>query len=234
MTKTYTLYTFFASSCTARVRIAAHLKGIPLDYKFIRLHKRDQHGTEFVDNVNPSASVPALLVYEDGELLATITQSVAIVEYLDETVDSKVKLLPPISEPLKRAKVRELTNVVVCDIQPLTNMRIFKHVESLAAEGKYSEDEWQRHWMSLGLNAFERLVSSSAGKYSVGNDVSMADICLVAAVDRAIRYDVDMSWFPTICRINNEIRKLDAYKKGNFRAQPDTFRSLKEGPTENL
>ena len=228
MKRTYTLYTFFGSSCTARVRIAAHLKGIPLEYKFIRLHKGDQFGEEYVDIINPSACVPALIVHEDGKDVATITQSVAIIEYLDETVDGEVKLLLPASEPLMRAKVRELTNVVVCDIQPLTNMRVFKHVESLAQEGKYTEDDWQRHWMALGLKAYEKLVRESTGKYSVGDCPTMADVCLVAAVDRAVRYNVDMSQFPCIERIDKEIRELDAYKKGNFRSQPDTFRSVRE------
>ncbi len=235
MARTHTLYTFFHSSCTARVRIAAHLKGIPLQYRFIRLDKGDQLGEEYIGNVNPSASVPALIVHEDGKEVATITQSVAIMEYFDEAVDCETKLLPPISELLKRAKVRELTSVVVCDIQPLTNMRVGKYVEGFVPQGgKYSEDEWQRHWMALGLKAYESLIGSSAGTYSVGEDVTMADVCLVAAVDRAVRYDVDMSQFPTIMRIDKEIRKLDAYKKGGFRSQPDTFKSLREVPEARL
>ena len=234
----YTLYTFFASSCTARVRIAAAHKNIPLTCKFIRLHKGEQHLPAFITSINPSASVPALCVYpkETGEVtfpIAIITQSVAIIEYLEEAVPSDVKLLPSLDghdRALLRAKVRELTGIIVCDVQPLTNMRVFKHVAGLVSpEGpeKWKEDEWQRHFMTLGLTAYEKLCKDSAGRYSVGDILTIADVCLVPAVDRAERYSVDMNQFPVIERVDAEIRKLECYKKGGFRSQPDTFRSVK-------
>lgn len=241
--------------CTARVRIAAAHKNIPLSYKFMRLHKGDQHLPSFITAINPSASVPALCVYvhdsdagnEATPPIAIITQSIAIIEYLEETYPTDIKLLPPLSQPLLRAKVRELVGVVACDIQPLTNMRVFKHVASLlypdsppknseAADEpwEWREEEWARHFMTLGLSAYERLCTDSVGAYSVGYNLTMADVCLVAAVDRAERYQVDMAQFPVVKRVDAEIRKLDCYIKGGFRSQPDTFRSLREGEAQKL
>ena len=252
----YILYTFFGSSCTARVRIAAAYKSIPLVYRFIRLHKGDQHLPSFITAINPSASVPVLCVYphdsdpnnKDSSPIAIITQSVAIIEYLEETYPTDIRLLPPLEQPLLRAKVRELVGVVVCDIQPLTNMRVFKYVASLLypehppkptmgdpnEPWEWKEDEWARHFMTLGLSAYEKLCKDCAGRFSVGDDLSMADVCLVAAVDRAERYGVDMSQFDVVKRVDCEIRKLDCYKKGGFRSQPDTFRSLQKETAEKL
>jgi maleylacetoacetate isomerase len=236
----YTLYTFFGSSCSARVRIAAHHKKIPLTYKFIRLHKGDQHLPSYISTINPSASVPALVVHNinsDPEVdspVAIITQSIAIIEYLEEVHPSPIKLLPSLEEPLLRAKVRELANIIACDIQPLTNMRVFKHIASLVSPGdpnSWHEDDWQRHFMTLGLSAYEKLVAECAGKFSVGDQLTMADVCLIPAIDRAERYEVDMTKFPIVRKINNEIRQTEAYKKGGLRSQPDKFRSLKNGDT---
>ena len=231
----YTLYTFFASSCTARVRIAAAHKNIPLTYKYIKLHKGDQHLPAFITSINPSASVPALCVYprDTDEVtfpIAIITQSVAIMEYLEEVYPTDIRLLPQPAEPLLRAKVRELVGVVVCDIQPLTNMRVFKHVGALMspeAPDRWSEDDWQRHFMTLGLRAYESLMQGCSGRYSVGDQVTMADVCLIPAVDRAHRYEVDMGLFPLVTGVDRELRQLEAYKKGGFRSQPDTFKSLR-------
>ena len=126
-------------------------------------------------------------------------------------------------------------------------MRVFRHVASLLYPDRppkdseapdepweWKEDEWARHFMTLGLGAYERLCKDSVGIYSVGDKLTMADVCLVAAVDRAERYDVDMSAFPVVKRVDAEIRKLDCYKKGGFRSQPDTFRSVSKGTTEKL
>ena len=132
--------------------------------------------------------------------------------------------------------------MVACDIQPLTNMRVFKYVASLLYPDRppkptmgdpdqpweWKEDEWARHFMMLGLSAYEKLCAECAGRYSVGDNLTMADVCLVAAVDRAERYDIGMAQFPVVKRVDGEIRKLGCYKQGGFRSQPDTFRSLRQ------
>lgn len=194
--------------------------------------------------VNPSAQVPGLVVHrkghENGEPVAVITQSVAIIEYLDEAFPTDVKLLPPPSSPLARARVRELTNVVVCDLQPLTNLRVFKYAGDLvcAAENSkredWKEDDWQLHFMTLGMKAYENLLAAEnlplecrPGRFSVGDQMTLADVCLVAAVDRANRYQVDMTKCPRIGAIDRVMRETEAYKLGGLRTQPDTFRSMR-------
>lgn len=219
----YTLYTFFGSSCSARVRIACHLKSIPLKYEFIDLLTAGQNAPTYAA-LNPSEFVPLLVVHDatTGAEVAKISQSIAIIEYLEETVtESPVKLLP--SDPLARAKVRELLGVIVADTQPVTNQRIVKYIVPRGVD----EQEWQHHFMRKGLAAYEKLASVSAGQWSVGDEISLADIALVPAVDRAARYKLDLAEFPTIARIDKAMRETEAYKKGGFRSQPDTPEAMR-------
>lgn len=215
---TYTLYSFFGSSCSARVRIACHLKSIPLQYQFIDLMTAGQNAPSYAA-LNPSQFVPLLVVHDatSGLEVAKISQSTAILEYLEETTDSTVSLLPR-NDPLARAKVRELLGVIVADTQPVTNQRIVKWIVPRGVD----EQEWQHHFMRTGLAAYEKLASTSAGTWSVGDAISLADVALVAAVDRGMRYKVDMSEFPIVERIDRAMRETEGYKKGGFRAQPDT------------
>lgn len=220
---TYTLYTFFGSSCSARVRIACHLKSIPLNYQFIDLMTAGQNAPSYAA-LNPSQFVPLLVVHDaaTGAEVAKISQSTAILEYLEETVtDAPVKLLP--ADPVRRAKVRELLGVVAADTQPVTNQRIVKYIVPRGLD----EQEWQHHFMHTGLAAYEKIAAGSAGKWSVGDEVSLADVALVAAVDRGMRYKVDMGEFPTIARIDRAMRETEGYQKGGFRAQPDTPESMR-------
>lgn len=196
MPKTHTLYTYFRSSCSARVRIAAHLKGIPLEYKFIQLLKNDQQ-SEAYSSVNPSQSVPTLIVSEDGKEDIIIRQSVAIVEYFEEAFPHSTPLLPPLSEPAARAKVRELVNIVACDVQPVTNLRIMQKIKPAGLDA----GEWQKHFMTLGLHAYETIAKEYAGRYSVGDSVTLADVVLAPAYENALRYGVDVGLFPTIGRV---------------------------------
>ena len=224
----YMLYTFFGSSCSARVRIACHLKGIPLEYRFVNLLKAGQAAPEYTE-LNPSQAVPLLVVTDaaTGAEVVSISQSVAILEYLEETnagSNSDVKLLPPPSDPVARAKVRELVGVVAADIQPVTNQRIVKYITPRGVD----ENEWQLHFMGVGLRAYEKIVSRSAGKWSVGDQISLADVMLVAAMDRANRYKVDVSDLPTVRRLDGQMRQTEAYEKGCFRSQPDTPEEMRQ------
>ncbi|ETN36399.1 maleylacetoacetate isomerase [Cyphellophora europaea CBS 101466] len=220
---TYTLYTFFGSSCSARVRIACHLKSIPLTYQFIDLLTSGQNAPAYAA-LNPSQFVPLLVVHDatTGAEVAKISQSVAILEFLEETatgVFNDVRLLPPSTESVARAKVRELLGVIVADTQPVTNQRVVKWIVPRGVD----ELEWQGHFMRKGLEAYEKLARGCAGKWSVGDEISLADVALVAAVDRALRYKVDVQReFPTVARIDEAMRETEAYKRGGFRSQPDT------------
>lgn len=177
----YTLYTYFRSSCSARVRIAAHIKGIPLEYKYIHLVKGEQNAAEYT-SLNPSESVPTLIVTnaESGKEVAKIRQSLAILEYFEESRPDLPKLLPPTADPVARAKVRELLDVVSCDIQPVTNLRVLNFIKPFNIETK----DWQKHFMTLGFRAYEELAKEYSGSYSVGDQLTLADCALAPAIGK--------------------------------------------------
>ena len=195
---TYELYSYYRSSCSARVRIAAHLKLIPLTYKFIHLLKAEQLASDYCADINPSGSIPTLVVTQQSSPTppkALIRQSVAILEYLDE-VHPNPSLLGTSTgqrpDPLLRARIRELANIIACDIQPVTNLRIIKRIRELAPNDPQAVPRWQKEFMTNGLKAYEQILASSSasgdvkqGKYSVGDSVTMADVCLAPAVDGA-------------------------------------------------
>lgn len=213
------LYTYFRSSCSARVRIALNLKGIAYQGKYINLLKSEQSAPDY-DAVNPSHFVPTLQLLPDN---SRITQSVAIMEYLEEKYPDQHPLLPPPSDILGRAAVRALVGVIVCDTQPVTNLRILVRVDALGG----SKAQWAKELMTDGLAAFERLVAKTAGKYSYGDCVTMADICLVPAVWGAVRFGVDMNEFPIAKRIFDAMSSLDAVVKAHWKNQEDTPEDLR-------
>lgn len=221
MAPEYELYTYFRSSCSARVRIAAHWKGLKLQHRFIHLLKDEQRSTEYIA-LNPSKSVPTLVVRE-GDAQFLVRQSIAILEYFEERHPELPPLLPPPSDPIGRANVRDLVNIVACDIQPVTNLKILNKVRPLGVEA----NDWQQHFMKAGLEAYESIVRATAGQYSVGDEVTMADVVLAPAVDNAIRFNIDISSFPTVKRIYDGLAGLEAFQKGSWKAQPDTPAELR-------
>ncbi|KAF2164738.1 hypothetical protein M409DRAFT_67832 [Zasmidium cellare ATCC 36951] len=216
------LYTYFRSSCSCRVRTACQLKGTPLSYHYVNLLKGEQQAQPYLDEVNPNGLVPALQVRNaSGKTVATISQSVAILEFLEEAVPSKRSLLP--SDPFQRARVRELVNIVACDIQPPTNLRILKRVNGLGV----TNQEWFREYMERPLAAYEKILRDTAGKYSVGDEVSLADVCLVPAIENALRWEVDMAKFPKVMNVFETIRNLPEFRAADWRHQEDTPENLK-------
>jgi len=215
--ESFHLYSYYRSSCSARVRTAAHLKGIPLAYSFIHLVKDEQSSASYT-NYNPSASVPTLVFTDKngGEII--IRQSVAILEFLEEYFPKSFPLLPPTSDPIGRARVRELVNIITNDTQPPTNLRILRRVRALNGDG----ETWAKELMAAGLQAYDRVAEKYAGFYSVGDGVTMADVVLAPAVEGAIRYGVDLDKLPTVSRVYHKIRQLDAFRKGDWRHQEDT------------
>ena len=222
----YTLFSYFRSSCSGRIRIAASLKAIPLEYKFIHLVKGDQHSKDY-HALNPSDSVPTLIVSDPqtGEEITRIRQSIAILEFFEEVEEGNgVKLLPGTDNPLGRARVRELVNIVASDIQPVTNLRVLNFIKPLNVEAQ----DWQQHFMVLGLRAYEELVKVYGGKYSVGDSVTMADCALAPAIDGALRFGINVQGeFPHVWNIWEKIKQLDAFKKGRWDNQPDTPEDLR-------
>lgn len=222
----YTLYSYFRSSCSARIRIAAHLKNIPLKYEFIHLVQGEQHSKDY-HALNPSDSVPTLIVRDaaTGDEITRIRQSVAILEFFEEVEHQNgVALLPGNDDSLNRARVRELVNIVTCDIQPVTNLRVLSFIKPLNIEAKV----WQQHFMTLGFRAYEELVKIYSGKYSVGDTVTLADCALAPAVDGALRFGVDVQGqFPHVWKVWEEVKSLDAFKQGRWDNQKDTPEDLR-------
>ncbi|KAK1146299.1 hypothetical protein N8T08_003086 [Aspergillus melleus] len=213
-----TLYTYFRSSCSARLRIALALKNLPYTAIPINLLKDEQHSTSNT-TLNPSATVPTLLIESDNQAdTIKITQSLAALEYLDETFPDTVSLLPPSSDPSARARVRTLSHIIACDVQPVTNLRILKRVAPLGVD----RSAWSKELIEDGFRAYEAIAEKSAGRFSVGDEVTMADVCLIPAVWGAQRVGVELERYPTIDRVAKNLEEVDAVKLGHWRNQEDT------------
>jgi maleylacetoacetate isomerase len=211
------LYSYWRSSAAYRVRIALNLKG--LNYEQIPVHLvRDggeQHRPEF-RSINPQELVPVLV---DGRRV--IRQSMAIIEYLDETYDGETKLLPTTARD--RARARALAMVVACDIHPLNNTRVMRYLERELGADENTRHRWMRHWMGEGFRSFEELIARhpSTGTFCEGDTPTLADICLVPQVYNARRFGVDMSEYPTIEAIVAACHEVDAFKRAQPENQPD-------------
>ncbi|KAH8351214.1 hypothetical protein KR084_011073 [Drosophila pseudotakahashii] len=203
------LYTYWLSSCSWRLRIALAIKKIEYDIKPTSLLKTvSEHAyTDEYREVNPMQKVPSLKI--DGH---TLCDSVAIMHYLDETRPQPA-LLP--QDPIKRAKVREIVESICSGIQPLQNTGVLGHID------KDKSLEWAQHWISRGFQGLERILSQSAGKFCVGDELTMADICLVPQVHNARRFQVDLTPYPTIVRLNQELLLLNAFEITHPSTQPD-------------
>ncbi|KAB5575311.1 glutathione S-transferase [Coniochaeta sp. 2T2.1] len=219
------LYTYFRSSCAARVRTAAALKGIPLRFEYVNLLNGDQTSPLYTSGLNPSATVPTLVANcPDGRHL--IRQSIAILEYFEEAYPAPkyTPLLPPANQPLRRAAVRDLVNILCVDIQPKTNLSVIKHLENKYGIAPLG---WNQEQMLLGLKAYEALLKETTGKYSVGNEITLADVCLAPAIESALRWQVDLTHTPEIVRVYNNIKGLPAFVEADWRHQADTPANLK-------
>ncbi|KAG0255264.1 Glutathione S-transferase zeta-1 [Mortierella polycephala] len=193
------LYSYFRSSCSWRVRIALNLKKIDAEIRPINLLKGEQRSEEFL-KIQPFGFVPAYIDSKSGQ---TLIESVSIIEYLDE-IHPEYPLLP--KNPLERAKVRALVQAVAMDIQPVTNLRILKYV------GEEKKGEWAKHFLAEGFKALEKMLEKTAGVYSFGDSITMADLALVPQVYNGVRFGVDMSAFPIISRINSILSELPEFK----------------------
>ncbi|XP_078134549.1 maleylacetoacetate isomerase isoform X2 [Sander vitreus] len=202
------LHGYFRSSCSWRVRIAFALKGIEYDQAPVNLIKDGgQQLTEQYKALNPMQQVPAVEI--DG---ITLSQSLAVIQYIDETRPGP-RLLP--ADPKKRAQVRMISDVIASGIQPLQNLYV---IQKIGAE----KVQWAQHFIDRGFQALEPILKQTAGKYCVGDEISMADICLVPQVYNAERFKVDVRQYPTIKRLNQTLLEIEAFKVSNPSCQPDT------------
>jgi maleylpyruvate isomerase len=215
------LYTYFRSSASFRVRIALNLKGLDVD--MVPIHLVRQGGeqlTEQFRRINPEALVPALANEEDENGSQVLTQSLAIMEYLDEMYPEP-PLLP--AAPLDRAYVRSIALAIACDIHPLNNLRVLRY---LVRDLKVSEEDknaWYRHWCEQGLAALEAKINADgrAGKFCFGDTPTLADCCLVPQIFNARRLDCDLSGMQTLLRITENCAKVDAFALAEPSRQPD-------------
>ena len=210
------LYSFFRSSAAYSVRIALNLKGLPYEYSPVHLSRGggEQLRPEF-RSVNPQALVPVL---QDGDRL--LSQSLAIIEYLDE-VHPDPPLLP--TTPADRARVRALAQTIACEIHPLNNTRVLNYLTGVAGVGDDAKNSWYRHWVAEGFKALEaRLAGSPAtGKFCHGDTPGIADCCLVPQVFNARRFKCDLSPYPTLVAIDGQCRALAAFQRAAPERQPD-------------
>lgn len=209
------LHNYFRSSTSYRVRIALALKGLPYRYVAHHLRHGAHRGADYLA-VNPQGLVPAL-VLDDGTVLA---QSLAIIEYLDETVPSP-PLLP--ADPKGRARVRMLSQMIACEIHPVNNLRILNALRSRYGADDAEIADWFRHWVNETFAPLEKMLAQSpdTGMFCHGDAPGMADICLVAQVANNARFNVDMSPYPTIARIRDACMELPAFADAAPARQPD-------------
>ncbi|MFZ0092444.1 MAG: maleylacetoacetate isomerase [Pseudolabrys sp.] len=207
------LYSYFRSSAAYRVRIALNLKGLPYEMVPIHLTKDGgrQHTSEF-RAVNPQARVPALEL-SSGEVL---TQSLAIIEYLDD-IHPEPPLLP--ADALERAKSRAIAQVIACDIHPLNNLIALQYLRRQLRHEQPEIDTWYHHWIIEGFTALETMLAP--GPYARGAHVTLADICLVPQVANARRLKVPLDKFPKITGVDAACLKLPAFDKARPEKQPD-------------
>jgi maleylacetoacetate isomerase len=207
------VYTYFRSSAAYRLRIALNLKGLSGDLVSIHLQKDGgQHRKPEYRAINPQMRVPALKL-DSGEVL---TQSLAIIEYLDE-VDPQPPLLP--RDPVERAKVRALALAIACDIHPLNNLAPLRYLKNELGQEQSKIDAWYHHWILEGFEALETMVRP--GPYAFGGEVTLADVCLVPQIYNARRLKVPLDRFPKLVAIDAACAKLPAFEQARPENQPD-------------
>jgi maleylpyruvate isomerase len=209
------LHDYFRSSAAYRVRIALNLKGLPYEYVPVHLLKDGgQQHTDAYRAKNPMRTVPTLEVTEAGAPPRYLAQSLAILEFLEERHPAPA-LLP--AEPFARARVRMLAELVNSGIQPLQNLSVMQHVKSLGQDDK----AWSVHWISRGMDALQQSVQESAGRYCVGDSVTLADVCLIPQLYACRRFGVDPAAYPLLTRIEAACASLPAFQAAHAERQPD-------------
>jgi maleylpyruvate isomerase len=209
-----TLYGYSLSSTSYRVRIALALKGLEVTTVTKQLRRGEHQHKDFLE-INPQGLVPSLTL-EDGR---TLSQSMAIIEYLEEA-HPQPALLP--MDPVERARVRGMCQLIACDVHPLNNLRVLKYLESPLGVDQPARDTWYRHWVETGFVALEEILGRdpSRGRFCYGDSPGMADVCLVPQVFNARRYSVDLAPYPRIVAIDAACRELPTFAAAAPEKQP--------------
>ncbi|WP_049621962.1 maleylacetoacetate isomerase [Frateuria defendens] len=211
----YVLYDYWRSSAAYRVRIALNLKGLAYESRPVHLLREggEQHAPAY-RALNPQELVPCLC--EGGRVL---TQSMAIVEYLEETHPAP-PLLP--ADAAGRARVRALAQLIACDVHPLGNLRVLQRLETQFGADPAARGEWMRHWIAAGLQAFEaHLADGAAGRYCHGDAPGLADVLLVPQVYNALRWQLPLEDYPRLHGIHAACNELEAFRRAAPERQPD-------------
>jgi maleylacetoacetate isomerase len=212
------LYTYYRSSAAYRVRIALNLKGLEYEAVSRQLGRGEQRAADYLA-INPQGLVPLLV--DDG---AAIAQSLAIIEYLDET-HPEPPLLP--RGAAERAQVRSLALAIACDIHPLNNLRVLNYLRGPLAQSDAAVNAWYRHWVAAGFEALEREAARAPndGRHLIGAQVTLADICLVPQMYNARRFDCDLTPYPRLRDISAFLEGLRAFARAVPEAQPDAAKT---------
>jgi maleylacetoacetate isomerase len=208
------LHGYFRSSAAFRVRIALNLKGVPYQNASRHLRRNEHRAPDYLA-LNPQGLVPTLEI--DGR---TLVQSLAIIEYLDETIPES-SLLP--ADPAGRARVRAIAQAVACDIHPLGNLRVLRYLRHQCHQDQASVQSWYNHWIAEGFGGLEPMLRDGheTGTFCHGDTPSLADICLMPQVVNAQTYKLDLSPYPTIRRVFDAAMKLPAFERALPENQPD-------------
>lgn len=208
------LHSYFRSSASYRVRIALELKALTYEYVPVHLVRGggEQHSERF-SAMNPAQLVPVLI--HDGVVM---TQSMAIIEYLDE-IFPQAPLLP--SGAQARVRVRSMAQAIACEIHPLNNLRVLQQLEAMFGATAEIKNRWYTQWVTSGFTAIESLLAAEPSTFCVGESPTLADCCLIPQVYNAQRFDIALDAFPNIVRVTETCNAIDAFRRAAPTAQPD-------------
>jgi len=211
----YILHNYFRSTTSLRVRVALNLKGLDYEYVSYALLKKDHKSAAYL-KLNPQGLVPALEIKDE----AVLTQSMAILEYLDE-VHPEPPLLP--KDALGRARVRALAQIIAVDVHPINNLRVLKYLENEFGADANAKKAWFHEWAHQGMSALETRLENEpeTGKFCHGDSPTMADICLYAQMFNNERFDMDMSAYPIIMNIYKHCAQMIPFAEASPLNQPD-------------
>lgn len=215
------LYNYFRSSTSYRVRIALELKG--LSYTYTPVHLLQNGGEQYSDaykSLNPLSGVPTLLHGDKA-----ISQSFAIIEYLEDAFPNTPKIFP--QDAFLRAKVRQFCEIINADIHPLQNLRVMQYLEKQVHLNADQKNTWLNKWIVKGLTAAEKTLESYSGTYCFGDTVTAADLFLVPQLFSSQRFNIDISHFQQLSKIYENCNQLEAFKKAHPYRQPDTPEELR-------
>ncbi len=223
MSSSLKLYSYFRSSTSYRARIGLNLKQANYEYFPVNLMGAgdgEQYSEEY-KKINPNSGVPSLI--HNGKV---ISQSLAILEYLDETFPNICPFFP--KDSYQRAKVRQISEIINADTHPLQNVRVSKYLVKHFNASEEQKANFTRHWITLGLNGLEKVLSETSGRYCVGDQLSMADIVLVPQLFSARRFGVDLGAYPLMLKIEEQCLKWPEIQKAHPFLQVDCPEELKQ------